>query len=281
MANLNLGQRINLDEGNAKIINGDWIDDIRSICPELNIEFMSPNRLTFTDTADTYITFKTIDWVPVSFSQIKSSEDSWTYNMKCHPKQVHNPIYTPCIDTFSLASAMGLTISPDSENLKIPCPIRNLYSGFMIQEIRKQSMNIAASNGNIGDAYMIYFDGKQFYSCTWDTLLKNYARSLDQVIPELNGTNIVKYVQDEIATDLCAVQHPKVFGYNAYLYRMMKEKIDFVSTQPLGFTNMYTVRFADTSDLDQPTKMMCIRSKFNFTQANGFNSTLCRITTEI
>ena len=88
MDNLELGQRINLDKGQGRVINGYWVDDIRAICPELNIEFMSPNLLSFTNDNSTYITYRSIDWVPATFSQIKSSSDSWTYNMKCYPKQL-------------------------------------------------------------------------------------------------------------------------------------------------------------------------------------------------
>ena len=275
------GRQINLDTGEGQIVNGEWTDDIRAVGSELTIEFISPRKLQFNDTADTYITYKTVDWVPISFSQIQSGDNAWTYSMHCFPRQVHIPIYKPCTNTAALASAMGLVLSAGSEILNIDYPIINIYSNFLIQEIKRQSMNKAAKDGDLGNAYFIYTNGAELFSVTWKSIIHGVADDLYTVIPELLGTDIVKYVQDSIATDACAVQHPEPFKYNGFLYRMIGQKFDFISTQPLLFGNMYTVKFGDTSDLDQTDKFMCIRSSFNFTKANGYTNTIAHIDLEV
>ena len=281
MSVIGLGQQINLDKGEGQIVNGKWIDDIRALGPELVIEFISPRKLYFTDTADTYITYKNIDWVPVNFGQIESSDNGWTYNMHCYPKQIHVPIYQPCLNTLALASAMGVTLSSYSQVLDIDFPVINIYSGFLINEVRKQSMNKAAKNGDLGNAYFIYLDGNNLHTLTWKKVLQSNAQSLKTEIPGLEGTDILKYVQARIATDSCAIQHPKVFNYNSFLYRMIEKKFDHFSTQPLLFGSMYTIRFSDTSELDESNKFMCIRSSFDFTSANGYTNTLAHISLEI
>ena len=274
------GRQINLDEGEGRIVNGVWSDDIRGLCSQLQMEFMCKNKLYFNDTYMTYFTYNNIDWVPVSVSEIMASDGNWTYNVIAYPKSIYKPIYQPCLDTATLASALGLLLSPTSEILKIKCPVINMYSGYLIKEVRRQSFNNAALSGDLGNAYFIYIDSKYLHSITWKKLIASNALDLTVPTEIVQGTDIVKHVQDEIITDFKITQHPKVWHEEDFLYRIMKDKFDIFSTYPTYFANMYTMKFGNTSVFDQTQKFLCIRSSFEFTKANGYTNTFARISLE-
>lgn len=280
MADKNLGCEINLDLGEGEPLHVKLIDDIMAVCSSIEIEFFSKNKLTFSDSMHNYFTYFGIDWVPAVINEIAGTNGGWTYMAMAYPRQIHVPIVRPCLDTATLAASMGLVLSPDSQILKIKCPIINLYSGILIQEIMKQSFDDAYINRNFGDAYFIYISSKYLYSTTWKKLLNSEALELTDPLPILKGQNTVSHIQDRILTDFKTAYGAQVMNKNDYLYKMMLEKFEIKSPSYHIFPKMYTIKFTDGSEQDMGDKFLCIHNEYDVMDANGNTSTFAKIFTQ-
>lgn len=274
---INIGCEINLDEGQGEVLRAVLIDDILGVCSSVEIEFYSQNKLTFDNSKTHYFTYDGIDWIPASISETAGTNGGWTYIAMAYPRQIHIPIFKPCLTTADLAASMGLKLSPDSQILKIKCPIINIYSGNLIQEIRKQSFDDAYINRNFGDAYFIYISSKYLYSTTWKTMVASQALELTDPLPILKGQNTVRHIQDRVLTDFRTAVNPEPWSQNDYLYKMMIDKFEIKSSAPSIFSKMYTMKFTDSSELDMNDKYMCVHSEYDATNTDGATCSFAKI----
>lgn len=270
------GEQINLDKGEAQILQGKIIDDIRMPCASLKIVFECSNKLNFTPDDQCYFTYKDYHWIPTVVNEGLSPNNTWHYEMNSLPVEAFQLITKPAEDTMILARAMGLQLTTSSSSLKIPCPIINYYSSLLIQEIRRQSFNRAYINRQMGDAYFIYFDSNCMYSVTWKQLVNQKARSLENY-EIVNGQNTVKFIDERIQAYFASAVGSEVWKQPDYLNKMFGRKIQIHTTTPAVFANMYTIRFTDTDALDQEKSFLCIKSECDINEANGFINTFAEV----
>jgi len=270
------GCQINLDKGQGRIINAKWCDDIRAVCSLLVIEFSCTDKLYFSESGDTYLTYLNIDWIPTVNSEIPTSDGNWRYNCRCAPKSIYTYVHTPCLNTSLLANALGLQLLPSSEILDIKCPVINMRAGLLMQEFRRQSFNDAFLSQDFGNAYFIYINSQYLYSVTWKTLMNSEAFLL-QSNELLVGQNTIKHVSDNIETEFKTAVNPQVWKQDDFLFKMFREKIDVIGPYPGAFTKMYSITFSDSSDLDMNEKFMCIHSSRDLKKPSGCVSTFARV----
>jgi hypothetical protein len=273
---MGLGQQINLDKGEGKIMNGEWVDSVYSVCTRLSIEFISESRLYFTDSNECYITYRNIDWIPLSFGEIQGGDGTWTYNMICNPKNIYDEINKPCINTALIAASLNLTVSEGSDILPVRSPVIGYKAGEFLQEVKRQSFNKAFQNADFGDAYFLYMDSKKLCSATFKALIRQEALSLED-LPCLPGQNIVKYVQDAPLTEFRTARHPQVWTVNDCMAKMFRQKFDITTVVPAALSAMYTIKFTNTSELDQTEKFMCIRTSCQINKPMGYTNTFAKV----
>ena len=276
MAEQYAGRQINLDEGTAQILEGRIADDIRLPCCELTIKFDSPNKLTFSNDNQCYFTYKDYDWIPIVNNETYTNQNTWHYEIIAHPKQAFQYITEPAENTMMLARAMNLTLTEESSSLELRCPVINYYSAPLIQEYRRQYMNIAFNNGKMGDAYFIYFDSKNMYSVTWRQLVNQKALSL-QDYAFMQGQNVVSLIDDQIQEYFKSNFGAKYFTQVDFLKRMLGKKIQIRTATPGYFARMYTIKFTDNDALDQKESFLCVRTEQDINEGAGFINTFAQV----
>lgn len=270
------GKQINLDEGEGQVQEGRISDDIRLPCCALTIKFDCDNKLNFSNDNQCYFTYKDYDWIPIVNNETFTSHNTWHYEIIAHPKQCFQYITKPAENTMMLARAMNLQLTEESSSLELRCPIINYYSAPLIQEYRRQYLNLAYINGKMGDAYFIYFDSKNMYSVTWRQLVNQKALSL-QDYSFMQGQNVVSFIDDQIQEYFQSNFGAKYLTQVDYLKRMFGKKIQIRTATPGYFARMYTIKFTDNDALDQTESFLCVRTEQDINEGAGFINTFAQV----
>ena len=271
-----VGLQINLDKGEGQIQSGKLIDDIRLPCAQFEVKFDCKDKLTFTIDNSCYITYRGFDWIPIMKHEFYTSQNTWHYELICHPKNAFQLISKPVQNTLILARSMNLQLTLQSTSLPIDCPVIDFYSSMLIQEFRRQSFNKAYLKGKMGDAYFIYFDTNAMMSVTWKQLVNQASKTLE-CYKFMQGQNIVDFVDDRIYNYATSSYGAKPWHVEDYLCRMLGQKITICGAEPAAFANMYTMRFTNTSEADKDVSFLCVRVEQDITQGAGFKNTFAEI----
>lgn len=270
------GCQINLDKGCGQIEYAKLIDDIRCPCSEIQITFESPEKLTFTTDDQCYFTYGKNDWCPASYSESKTQNGTWHYDITGFPKPFFKRIDRVATNTKMLASAMGLTLSDSSKSLELKTPIIGLNASELINKYREYSLNENYLKGDMGGSMFIYFNSKTFSSTTLKTIVSETALSLEDE-PSLQGANIVKHIDDQIECNLLSSLGCEPWTGADYIRKILGEKFEITTSSPAYFGHMYTIKFEDTSEFDSSKPYLCIRSEYNTVDGTGYVNTFAEV----
>lgn len=263
------GQQINLDNGQARIVEGYVEDSIYSICSYLVIKFVSPAKLLFGADNAYYFTYMGIDWVPMTLDESKGIQEAWQYEVTCCPKSVFTYITKPVSNTIELARNMNLNLSEVSSNLKVPCPIINEYAADVIQENRLYTFEQACVGGDVGDAIYIYVNSVNMYSNTWRNMISQTAISL--TFPKgTEGDNLITYEDYQFHGLFAAANGARVWKQNDYLTRLMGPQFKVQTSIPAAPFNVYTIKSEEIPEFDTGLSYLCIYSRKDIMDVTGF-----------
>lgn len=263
------GQQINLDVGQARILEGYIEDDIFAISSYLHIKFESPVKLLLGADNKYYFTYMGIDWVPMTLDECRGIQDPWQYEVNCCPKCIYTYIQKPYSNTAELARNMGLKLNGVSANLKLPCPIINQYAANIVQDNRFYSLEKGMVEGNIGKGIYIYVNSNEMYSNTWRNMISQTATTFE--FPKgTEGQHLVTYEDYQFYNLFAAANGPDVWRQNDYIRRMIGPQFKIETTLAAAPFNVYTIKLEDTPEFDTGLPFLCIYSRKDINEFSGF-----------
>ena len=272
-----MGRQINLDEGEGKIQSASTVDSVYQPCTVLSVEFECEKQLTFDDTPDNYLTYLECDWVPERSNGYMGTSGTWNYMLTCVPRPAVATVTRDYIDTQSLASQMGLSLTVGGTPMKVKNPVINLSFLWTVREIRRQGMNDAYTEMDMSKAPFLYFNDTEMMSGTWGSLMSRTSLQLQNVNEVFAGTDMVFLVDDRVARENTSGLYATVWDEAEFIDRLLGLKLRFITASPMVFGSLYTIKFSNTDALDQEVPFLCMRVERNLLEPMGWNCLLASV----
>ena len=272
-----MGRQINLDEGEGKIQGATTLDSVYQPCTILTVEFESPRQLNFDDTPDNYLTYLDCDWVPERCHGYMGTSGTWHYSAMCLPRPAFATVTSDYMDTMSLASQVGLSLTVGGAPMKVKNPITNLSFLWTVREIRRQGMNDAYTEMDMSKAPFLYFNDTEMMSGTWGSLMSRTSAQLQNVSEVFAGTDMVVVDEDRLSRENTSGLYATVWKESEFIDRLLGLKLRFITASPMVFGSLYTIKFSNTDALDQEKPFLCMRVERNLLEPMGWNCLLASV----
>ena len=271
------GCQINFDKGEANI-EGQWIDDIRSCCTELDIHFETTGKLWFTDDSQCYFTFRGVDWVPASVKEYVTQNNTYNYSLQAFPKFFFDFITKASKDTRALVSSFGAQTTEEFDNLELPCPVKNRYAIEMMKDYRLQFFQEAYKKKDMSEAVLLYMCGSKVLSMKFGRWMNKDALPLETTNYQ-SSTSPVNFYNSQISDELLCDRRVAPFKPGDYLQRMIGRTFEITGSAAFIFLGRYTLRLAasDGSEFDSNETYMCLRCVENIGKPDEFSSVFSEI----
>lgn len=271
-----MGRQINLDDGSARVLSAKTIDNIYIVSTYLTIEFECEEKLDFTPSSDNYFTFNEIDWVPEKVVELPTNDGTWRYSLSCLTRPTYRIIDKPYTTMSGLAMQMGVKLVNGSQDFNVKNPIINNSVLWITREIRRQSMNDAMLKGDLKSGYFIYFNSEEMICTQWKTLMiATTTLPLLNLSPELVGSDSVLSTDDRLVRWNSTGWYGRRWEEGEFLDNMIGTKIKIITSTPMVFGALYTIKFSNSNEFDEPKPFLCMGVERNYMEGTGVSATLC------
>lgn len=262
---------IDLDKGEGQIISGFIVDDIRYTCTELQIVFECSEYLKFLPNDENYITYKEIDWIPITHGCIYNANGLWHYDCICYPRSIGIYIDKGYSNSFELARLLKLELLPAYQSIPIKYSLINMYCATILGKIMEQSFNEAYYNQDMGEALFLYFNSKYLLASDYKTIMNKDSRIL-QDPAFYTGQNIVTRFDERLLNVYNSARGCEIYKREDFLKKILGKKIQIETASPSVFMSTYTVSFDDRNEFNEEKKYLCVRTECNITQAFAYKN---------